>query len=446
MVRRKDGFLRLAEQEATLKQTHMRQLTLKVPEGKGEEVIKIAEKFEAKNVIDIPQEDADLVVVHLRNNKVGDFLQELDDLTEAEITFIPRGIITLVPPASETPDQVKEVGIKSPIEIFLSGIQSVGSMKGFIGYAISAGVVVWIGLYAQTMYLLTASMLIAPFAGPAMNAALATSAGEGSLLRKSIKRYFIALIVTIATSALLTLIMGQQYATSLMISVSQLSAVSVFLPLIAGFAGALNLVQAERDSLVSGAAVGVLVAASLAPPAGVLGMSLAMGNWTLAQSGIFLLFLQLIGINLSATMVFRFYGDIDVKGARFQNGKRKVFWSSMGVSAVALVGLLFWQFSDSPELLKSSVDSEVEKVSKNVLNNFDGVEVIEATARFTRGNAQGAEPILIELDLVRKGTGNNLSDEELKEQITSTISRKVKEKFPNVQPVYNITFLMAGPE
>jgi uncharacterized hydrophobic protein (TIGR00271 family) len=424
----------------------MRQLTLKVPEGKGEEVKKIAEKFEAKNIFNIPQEDADLVVVHLRNKTIDSFLQEIDSISEAEINFIPSGIITLSPPASEAPQQVREVDIKSPIEIYLSGIQSVGSLKGFIGYAFSAGVVVWIGLYAQTMYLLTASMLIAPFAGPAMNAALATSAGEGSLLRKSIKRYFIALIVTVATSALLTLIMGQKYATSLMISVSQISEVAVFLPLIAGFAGALNLVQAERDSLVSGAAVGVLVAASLAPPAGVLGMSLAMGNWVLAQSGVFLLFLQLIGINLAASLVFRFYGDIDTKGARFQQGKRTVFWSSMGVSAVALAGLLFWQFAHSPQLQKSSVDSEVEKISKNVLNSFEDIEVIEATARFTRGNAKGVEPILLQFDLVRNSSGRELSDEALKEQITSLISQRVKEKYPNVQPVYNITFLMAGPE
>jgi uncharacterized membrane protein len=37
-------------------------------------------------------------------------------------------------------------------------------------------------------------MLIAPFAGPAMNAAIATARGDGKLLRRSLFRYFSALV------------------------------------------------------------------------------------------------------------------------------------------------------------------------------------------------------------------------------------------------------------
>ncbi len=40
-----------------------------------------------------------------------------------------------------------------------------------------------------------------------------------------------------------------------------------------------NFVQSERSSLVSGAAVGMQVAASLAPPAGLVGMAIAIGRW-----------------------------------------------------------------------------------------------------------------------------------------------------------------------
>lgn len=425
----------------------MRQLTLKVSQGKGKEVLQIAEQYEGENLIHIPLEGSDVVMVYLPNKTLDDFMRDIQEITEAEINFIPRGVITLSPPASEAPDQVRDVSIKSPIEIFLSGIQSVGSIKGLIGYAISAGVVVWIGLYAQTMYLLTASMLIAPFAGPAMNSAIATSSGEGSLLGKSIKRYFLALAITISTTALLSLAIQQEYATAMMVSVSQISEIAVLLPLIAGFAGALNLVQSERDSLVSGAAVGVLVAASLAPPAGVLGMSIAMGNWQLAQSGLFLLLLQLVGINLSASLVFRLYGNVHVKGARFQKGNITVFWSSMSLSAVLLAALLFWQFNEPPVLQKTSIDTKVEKIIKNVLEELEEVEVVEATARFTRGNAQGVEPIFCELKLIREEMGSSgFGDEELKDRIAKEISRRLKAEDYNIQPVYDITFLRAGPK
>lgn len=55
-----------------------------------------------------------------------------------------------------------------------------------------------------------------------------------------------------------------------MLQNSQISIAAVLLPLAAGAAGALNLFQSERSSLVSGAATGMLVAASLAPPAGII--------------------------------------------------------------------------------------------------------------------------------------------------------------------------------
>ncbi|MGB3613274.1 MAG: DUF389 domain-containing protein, partial [Elainellaceae cyanobacterium] len=72
-----------------------------------------------------------------------------------------------------------------------------------MSYAAIAGIVVWVGLYTNSSFLLTASMLIAPFAGPAMNVAIATARGDTALLWRSLLRYFSALAVCIVTSALL---------------------------------------------------------------------------------------------------------------------------------------------------------------------------------------------------------------------------------------------------
>lgn len=147
-------------------------------------------------------------------------------------------------------------------------------------------------------------MLIAPFAGPAMNVAIATSRGDAKLLKRTLLRYFVALAVTIVVAGVL-IILRQEVVTSTMSDTSKISAVAVLLPLVAGAAGAVNLVQSKRSSLVSGAAVGMLVAASLSPPAGLIGMASAMGRWDLAINGVFVLLLQLVGINLSASLVFR---------------------------------------------------------------------------------------------------------------------------------------------
>lgn len=102
--------------------------------------------------------------------------------------------MALYPPEDKAPDQVTDIETRSPIEIFLSGLQSIGSWKGFIGYSVITSIVVWIGLFTNTSYLLVAAMLIAPFAGPAMNTAIATARGDWPLLKEGLIRYFISIL------------------------------------------------------------------------------------------------------------------------------------------------------------------------------------------------------------------------------------------------------------
>lgn len=89
----------------------MRQLILKIPKGNKEEVFKAVEEFEGKNTIFLPNEVQDVFILFLPNRKVNDFLKRIDEFEEPEINLIPRGVITLYPPASESPDQVADVQI-----------------------------------------------------------------------------------------------------------------------------------------------------------------------------------------------------------------------------------------------------------------------------------------------------------------------------------------------
>ncbi len=172
----------------------MRQLILKIPTGNKEQVLNAVEEFNGKNTIFLPNDKHDVFHVYLPNEVVNDFLKRIDEFEEPEVNFNPRGVISLYPPASEAPDQVADVQPKSSLEIYLGGIQSVGSMFGLIGYSFVAGIIVWIGLFTTTSFLLVAAMLVAPFAGPAMNAALATAAGKKTLLKSSLSRYGIAIL------------------------------------------------------------------------------------------------------------------------------------------------------------------------------------------------------------------------------------------------------------
>ncbi|WP_162053521.1 DUF389 domain-containing protein [Pontibacter pamirensis] len=418
----------------------MRRLTIKVKEGEGEEIKRIAKEKNGKNLMIQSLEDGgELVTVNLNNKMVSSFIEAMSKYEEAEINLIPRGIIALYPPQGQAPDQVADVSFRSPIEIFLGGVQSVGSKKGLIIYSLAGSVLVWIGLYTGTSYLLVAAMLVSPFAGPAMNAALGAASGKMGLLKQSLLRYFMAIGTAVIVTFLLSFFVDQQHATPMMVSVSQVSRLSILLPIVAGIAGGLNIISSERDSLVSGAAVGMLVAASLAPPTGLIGMALNFGNWQLIRSGIFLLIIQLAGIQLSAALVFRFMGNVSIKGVRFASGKAYVFYLSMAVSVLVIGGLLYWQFSSPPGLQKASLNTLITEVMHTTLEEMEDVETIEISARFTRGTLPDLNPVICELYLYNRS--NTLSDEEVKQQVSALLYKRIKEQNWNADPMFNITVL-----
>lgn len=421
----------------------MRQLIIQVPRGCGQTVLDIAKSHNAANVAQFEakgsDEPIDLAIVHVSNRQVEKLLAQLQDLPSLHITLLPTGVMALQPPAKEAPQQVTNVEERSPIEIFLSGLQSVGSWRGFLGYAAVAGFVVWIGLYTNTSYLLVAAMLIAPFAGPAMNTAIATARGDRILLGRSLLRYFAALAVTIATTYLLSLILQQEIPTSLMIDSSQVSAVAVLLPLTAGAAGVLNLVQSDRSSLVSGAAAGMLVAASLAPPAGIVGMATALGRWDLVINGLFLLLLQLGGINLSASLLFRIYG-LSTQGTRYQRGQKWVTRSALAITVIALIGLLTWQFSNSPNLERSSRAQRANAEVKNAVEQVGLAQLVESNVRFPRPNIDGDNTLLTVVYVQRK-PGVKQSDEEISNRIKRAVQKRLQQQEFNVTPLIDVTVL-----
>ncbi|MFS0515988.1 DUF389 domain-containing protein [Nostoc sp. UIC 10607] len=420
----------------------MRQLIIQVPRGNGKAVIDIAKSHNGTNLARFEgngEEPIDVVIVHVSNREVGKVLEKLQDLPKVQITLIPTGVMILQPPASEAPQQVVDVEERSPIEIFLSGLQSVGSWQGFLGYAALAGFVVWIGLYTNTAYLLVAAMLIAPFAGPAMNTAIATAWGDRKLLGRSVLRYFAALAVTIATTWLLSLILRQEIPTSLMVQSSQVSAVAVILPLAAGAAGALNLMQSERSSLVSGAATGMLVAASLAPSAGIVGMASAIGRWDMVISGLFLLFLQLCGINFSASLLFRIFG-LSAQGTRYGRGKKRVFGIALVISVIALAGLLTWQFSHSPNLQRSSLAQRANAQVQKTVEQVGLAKLVESNVRFTRSNIEGQDTLL-SVVYVQRQPGVTASSEEIRLRLTQSIQTQLLKQDLNVTPLVDVNVL-----
>lgn len=425
----------------------MRPLTVQVSHGKGKIILEKAKQLEGKNLALVKgsdgESDVDLIYGTFSNSKVGDFISEISEFDEIKITLFPRGVMAMYPPNDQAPDQVMDIEPRSPIEIFLSGLQSIGSWKGFIGYSVITSFIVWIGLFTNTGYLLVAAMLIAPFAGPAMNTAIATARGDWTLLRQGMLRYFISIGITIAGTCLLSLIFQQQIPTPLMVETSQLSFAAALLALSAGAAGALNIVQSESDSLVSGAAVGMLVAASLAPPAGIVGMTIAMGRWEMATSGIFLLFLQLIGINMTGSLVFRMFG-LTSEGPRYARGRKKVFAISFFATVILGGFLLYLQLYESPNMQRSSRSQRAAEEIQNIVEDNINVDPIETNVRFTRANIAGQNTLLCVVYAQVKPVAKQKNLETIKRNLVREIQQGLLKKGFRVTPLVDV-ILMEPP-
>lgn len=423
----------------------MRQIIANVPRGEGERALNLAREHRSSNVARVEAQGPDgareVVFAHVPNDQIDSLMGAWQQIEDLHVTVPPQGVIALQPPPSEAPDQATDISPRSPLEIFLSGLQSIGSWTGFLGYAAAAGVVVWIGLYTNTSYLLVAAMLIAPFAGPALNLALGTARGDQALVGQSLLRYGASLLVCILVAWLLSNLLRQEIATELMVQTSLISSVTVLLPLTAGAAGALHLCQSERNSLVTAAGAGMLVAASLSPPAGVIGMAAALKEWSMVKSGLFLLLLQLAGINLSGAIVFALFG-LTPKGTRYERGRRWLRWVSLALTTVALGALLSWQFRAQPELQRSSLSQRIAAVVRQVINESDLAEPVEIQVRFTRADIQGQNSCLV-VGYLQRRDGVAMTKEEIQERLAHDIAVAVRRGHRNVTPLITLTLLQS---
>jgi uncharacterized membrane protein len=421
----------------------MRQLNVYVPRGKGADVLAAGRACEAvvlsRSNVEVDEQPFELVIACLSNAQVEPFLEQLEPVEDLHVTFFPQGVLALTPPPSEAPDQVTDVQPLSPIETFLAGHQSIGSWAGFLGYAAAAGVVVWVGLFTGTVFLLTAAMLIAPFAGPAMNAAIATASGDGILLRKSIQRYVAALAMTAVVALALSLGFQLRTPTSAMLDFGQVSLSAALIPLAAGAVGALFLTSSDRSSLVSGAAVGVLVAASLAPPVGIVGMAAATGRWDLVLSSTYVLVLQLIGINLSGAAVFRLFG-LSQGGTRYETTSPRLFPVSLAVNTLLLAGLLGWQLSQPVALQRPDLARRATTEIKETLRDTEWIDPVEVTARFPQAGMRQDSFLIAEVMVLPRRDGVSLPPDTI-QQLAHRLQDRLRRRWPHIRPLVEVNVL-----
>ena len=381
-------------------------------------------------------------VVHTENRWVEPLADELRRRAPgAALTVLPHEVMLLEPEDTDAQLQERETAPRGAVEIYLRGIKATGSWSSFLVYAVVAGALAWVALRQSSVFLMVGAVLVAPYPSPALNAALATACGDLRLFGRSLLRYVIALGLGVAVASLLAATLGPPLVTDLMQVVSFVSATTVALPLAAGVVGGLYLTQSEESSLVSATAAGVLVTAALVPAVGVVGIGLVLGEWTMIQRALFLLLLQIVGINVATPLVLWAY-RVGPRFAWFDRGRRAIAATLFAASLAALAGMMLWQFTGTLALVRPTVALEAQHVTRQAVAELAGVRLVAADVRFVA--ARPDEPDLLLGTLYLRPTGE--APPRLEEEIHTRLDQKLRERGYDVVPLVTVTFLEGDRE
>ncbi|HEY9880049.1 MAG TPA: TIGR00341 family protein, partial [Leptolyngbyaceae cyanobacterium] len=115
---------------------------------------------------------------------------------------------------------------------------------------------------------------------------------------------------------------------------------------------------------------------------------------------------------------------------------------ALGVSAIALTFLLTWQFSNSPNLERSSQAQRANAEVQKVIQQSKQVKLVESNVRFTRADISGQNTLLSEV-YVQREPNTEKSAEAIKTELTQSIQSRLLEKGFNATPLVSVNVLEA---
>ena len=187
--------------------------------------------------------------------------------------------------------------------------------------------------------------------------------------------------------------------------------------------------------------MGVLVAAALAPPAGNLGMSMAIGERVLALNSLYILVLQVVAINLSGGLVFYFHG-VRPQQALYERGRLSVTRTSFATTSLLLVTLLFFQFQGSPSLQRSSREQSLAAEIRGQVENNHRLQLLKLEVDFlpTQKGESADKGIYIQASVLDRG---NRDKQAVKQLVEKEVSRLLKLKQPGHTTFFDLTVVDA---
>ncbi|HET8865984.1 MAG TPA: TIGR00341 family protein [Gracilimonas sp.] len=194
------------------------------------------------------------------------------------------------------------------------------------------------GLIRNSAAMVIGAMVIAPILGPNVGLALATTLGDKTLLKRSLKSIFYGFSLGLSLSIIMGLIIDIDPEVFQISSRTHVSYADIALGLSAGVAGCLSFTRG-----ISAAVIGVMVAVALLPPMVATGLLLGSGMFELAYGAGLLTLTYIICINLAGILTFLLQGIKPHSFTEQREGEELSRWAIfIWVSLLVLLSVIIY--------------------------------------------------------------------------------------------------------
>lgn len=192
---------------------------------------------------------------------------------------------------------------KNIIDSISKGVEFKGTNLWVLIFAIF---IASIGLNTNSTAVIIGAMLISPLMGPIMGVGLGIGIYDFDLIKKSLKNFLIAILISLLTSSLyffISPLSGLQPESELLARTYP-TIWDVFIAFFGGLAGIIAVTRIEKSNVIPG----VAIATALMPPLCTAGYGISKGNLFYFLGAFYLFFINSVFISFGTFLIVRFMG------------------------------------------------------------------------------------------------------------------------------------------
>lgn len=319
-----------------------RLIEIVLPNDKKEETKKMIEKLDIMDYSYSKYSQThlkfDIIVKKDRSEELLEvFQKEFSGFKGFRIIMIP--VETYIPfPEEELETEEPETNERISREEIYAQVSEMSQLTRIYMVLVGASAfVASIGLLNDDVAVIIGAMIIAPLLGPNIGLSLASVMGDKKFAYKSIKTNIIGFLIAALISIMVGTIFTVDPQNPSIVLRTDVARGSFFLALASGLAGSLALTTELTSALV-----GVMIAVALMPPLAAFGILLGSGNSYLAFGALLLFLVNLVGINLAATISFvaqniKPIGDEEAVNAKRMAKTTIIIWSLILIILFTLI-------------------------------------------------------------------------------------------------------------